>query len=468
MSKPQNLTDRGLKALKPAPDGTTYDVRDGVVPGLFARVSPKGRKTFVLIARYGDAKQPARRALGVYGAVTLDQARTKARKWVEIIQRGDDPALIEERERLERLRQQRVTFAAVVADFIKIKLAEERKGRDVEREINRDLIPAWAALPITEITDDHVIRLIFQKAGKTRDTKGRLVGGKVGARNLLALIKRFFRWVVDRRIYGLSRSPCDTLSASKILGEEVSTHRERILEPDEISALWHVALGMPYPVGPAYRLLMLTALRLSEAVDAQRSELDPLIVQRLDNRRDGEPIAWRNIPADRATWTIPAERMKGKNKGTKRARAHVVPMTDEIVELFAGLPRTRGPYLFSTTGGRVPVSIGTKVKAEIDRRMLIKLRALAVSRGQDPEQVTVPHWVNHDIRRTVRSHLSQLRVEEVVREAILAHSRKGIEATYDQHTYQEQKREALQLWAARLRSIVAPPPPNVVPLRSAG
>jgi hypothetical protein len=54
-----------------------------------------------------------------------------------------------------------------------------------------------------------------------------------------------------------------------------------------------------------------------------------------------------------------------------------------------------------------------------------------------------------------------------VREAVLAHVRSGIKATYDHHDYLDEKREALELWAARLQSIVDPPAPNVVPLRRA-
>jgi hypothetical protein len=60
-------------------------------------------------------------------------------------------------------------------------------------------------------------------------------------------------------------------------------------------------------------------------------------------------------------------------------------------------------------------------------------------------------------------------VTEEAREAVLAHARPGIKGVYDLYDYFDEKREALELWAARLRSIVAPPPPtNVVPLRARG
>src|SRR5262249_8295982 len=159
----------------------------------------------------------------------------------------------------------------------------------------------------------HVIKIIQDKAVKRQrpNKKGTMVwvGGKVGARNLLALVKRFFEWVVDRRIYGLERSPCEALSASKILGEEVTTSRDRILTPDEPFAFWRETGRMGYPVGSAYRLLMLAALRLNEAAKMQRRELDALVLQRLEN----ESVFWRDLPADRSIWTIPATRMKGKN-----------------------------------------------------------------------------------------------------------------------------------------------------------
>jgi hypothetical protein len=49
-----------------------------------------------------------------------------------------------------------------------------------------------------------------------------------------------------------------------------------------------------------------------------------------------------------------------------------------------------------------------------------------------------------------------LKITEEAREAVLAHARPGIKGTYDHHHYLDEKREALELWAARLRTIVEP------------
>jgi integrase len=208
-------------------------------------------------------------------------------------------------------------------------------------------------------------------------------------------------------------------------------------------------------------MLMLTALRLNEAARAELSEFDPAFA-RLFKTVDADAL--KALPDDKKVWIIPAERMKGRNE---EARPHAVPLTDEMIDILAALPRYKGSkFLFTTTFGNRPVSIGSKVKNEIDARMLRTLRALARQRGDDPGVVELPPWVNHDIRRTIRSALSALKVAEEVREAVIAHARPGIKGTYDLYGYLDEKREALNLWAARLRSIVNPPADNVVPLRA--
>lgn len=67
-------------------------------------------------------------------------------------------------------------------------------------------------------------------------------------------------------------------------------------------------------------------------------------------------------------------------------------------------------------------------------------------------------WVNHDLRRTVRTRLSKLRVNADVAELVIGHTLKGLIAVYDQHAYLDERREALELWEENLRSIVTPPP----------
>ena len=53
---------------------------------------------------------------------------------------------------------------------------------------------------------------------------------------------------------------------------------------------------------------------------------------------------------------------------------------------------------------------------------------------------------------------------------MLAHRQPGIVGTYDSHEYEDEKREALEAWAQRLKSIVNPEPAapaKVIKLRAA-
>jgi integrase len=448
------LTDPKLKSLKPAPAGGRYELLDSQIPGLGVRVTDKGQRTFILKTRYPGSQNPTRRALGEYPSMSLAEARERASEWRRLIGRGIDPATVAERERQAACRTQANVFAVVAEDFIREKVLgpkcydewkaldwktppeehkpRQRKGLEVARDIRRDLSPAWGRRPITDIPRPEIRALIEAKA----------LHAPAQARNLLGTVKRIFSWAVDKEAYGLTASPADTIKPSKIdaIGEKKS--RERALDDVELFALWRAAKRLPYPAGPVYQLLILNALRLNEVADATSPEFD-----------------YR-----KKVWIIPGERMKGKRSN---ARPHAVPLIGDSLTILAALPKfKRGDFLFSTTFGKSPVWITDKVKKRVDERMLRTLRALARQRGEDPKKVKLKHWVNHDIRRTVRSNLSALRVQEEIREAVLAHVRPGIKRTYDVYDYLDEKREALELWAARLRSIVEKAPGESIELLS--
>jgi integrase len=202
---------------------------------------------------------------------------------------------------------------------------------------------------------------------------------------------------------------------------------------------------MPYPVGPAYQLLALAGLRLNEVMRAERSEFD------LRGK----------------VWTIPESRMKGRDG---RARAHAVPLTPRMIAIIEELPANGTKYLFSK--GSRPHYLDDREKRDLDRRILRTLKAMARKRGENPNAVELQNWVNHDLRRTLRSALSQVRVggkvrfHEDVKEAVLAHVKGGIRGTYDVYDLLPEKREALQHWDRHMMKVVTPP--RVVPLRRAG
>jgi integrase len=412
----RKLTDRLLQSLKGG--GAPYDVRDTEVRGLRVRVMPSGERSFVLLARFSAGANPTRRALGSYPVISLADARKKAAHWKTLIQGGIDPAAEEERRRRAEQRKEANSFAAVAEQFVAYCHRQKlRTASIMERGLRKTFVTAWGSRPITEIEPADVKRIIRQAVDR---------GATIQAHSDFGLIRRVFNWSIGTDDYGLVSNPCDRLSPTDLIGAREP--RDRVLNDNELRALWRATERMQYPYGPLYRVLTLTGLRLGEVCGAR----------------------WSEFEIDRRQWTIPAARMKKTRTG---AKAHTVPLTDAMTDVLNGIPRfTSGDCLFSLTYGKTPVqphSFST-VKLELDRSMRAELRS------------DLPPFTNHDIRRTVRTHLSALRIAEEVREAVLAHTRGGIKRVYDQHDYFAEKLEALTLWNARLRSIVEPPPANVV------
>jgi integrase len=450
--RPNELTDADVAKLPlTTRPGDRYSRQDTECRGLEIRVTHRTR-TYAVQTRTPGSSRPVRRTIGRADEISIADARRKAAAWRAEIKRGGDPKIEEERRRLAEQRRRANTFAAVAEDFIAEKLPKERSGEAVEREIRGNLTPAWGGRPIADITDDEIAALIKIKARRA----------PVQARNLLATVKRLFQWAIDQRAYGIKTSPAAGLKPASLCGEKVN--RDRTLSDDELFALWRATGRMRYPHGPAYRLLLLSGLRLNEVADASWSEFDPAIPRALRHRKRGEAVDWQALPERQHLWVIPKERMKAKNS---RARPHSVPLTRQILRILTELPQfDRGKFVFSTTFGEKPAWLGDKIKQNLDTRMLRTLRALAKLRGDNAAIVELAPWKNHDIRRTVRTKLSGLKIAEEVREAVLAHVRPGIKGVYDKYEYFDEKREALEAWGNCLLSIAEEKPSNVVPMQA--
>jgi integrase len=60
----------------------------------------------------------------------------------------------------------------------------------------------------------------------------------------------------------------------------------------------------------------------------------------------------------------------------------------------------------------------------------------------------------HDLRRTLRTRLAEIGIDDMVAERVLGHKLQGIMAVYNRHSYDTEKRQALDKWAKKLRQIV--------------
>jgi integrase len=415
----QLLTDRTLRGLKPAAPGKRITLWDSAVPSLCVRVTDKGAASFTVMRRLRG--RLIRRMIGISWHVpfpggqqlpySLANARDDARAAILDISRGIDPKAKREAAEQAEVQSARETLAAMAKDFLADHVSGLRSAREIEAAFKNEILPVFGNKPIGDVSDIDVARLIKTIANDR----------PYQARHIFAYLSKFFRWAIAQRAYGLKISPCTGLSAKDLLGKPAP--RIRVLNDGELAAVWRATAALPYPSGTFVRLLILTGQRLREVAE----------------------MAWPEVDLAKRIWTIPAGRMKADS-------AHVVPLAPQSVAILEGLPRWAGPFVFTTTGGARPIANFSGIKEKLD----------ALMTGVDP-------WRFHDLRRSMRTGLSALRIPDTVSELCIAHTQKGLHKIYDQHVYLDEKRHAFEAWANHVLAICeSGGQSNVIPIAARG
>ena len=414
------LTDAGIEKIARAPKGNRLERFDAGVPGLCLRITDKGVKSWSVYYRLNGKHQ--RMTIGTSPGIGVAAARDCALEIKGQAKAGIDPKEARAATKAKTQIEAQKTFEVIAEKYIKRECPKLKRGREYEAAIRRELLPAWASLPMIDLRRLHLTEL----------TDALLDADKPGAAyRVYAIAKRILNWAAERG--EIEASPFATMKppVSQVM-------RERVLKPHEIKTVWNTWGVIGYPFGPLNKLLLVTAQRLNEVAGMQ----------------------WTEIDLNTALWIVPADR-------TKSGRETEVPLSSLALDILDGLPRfAEGGHVFTTTSGRRPVSGFSKVKARTDALVLEAARERAETQGQDPKVVEpMPNWRTHDLRRTARTGLAELGIPEIISERVLNHAPRNILAKiYNHHDYADEKRDALERWATRLREIIEPPPDNVVRL----
>ncbi len=272
------------------------------MPGFGVKVTPKGRKVFLVMYRLAGAGSRLRKyTIGPYGRVTLPMARAQAQKIFAARLDGRDPAE-EKKQSRRRLVVDRVDD--LVETFIREHVAKIGTTRRITNLLRRDVIPYWGTKSIHEIKKRDVsdlISLIAQRNGHA-------------AHRLLKTLKTFFRWCVGRAV--IDFSPAEGISSPY---REAS--RDRVLTDPELAAVIVAARQMPPPYGQIVEFLALTGQRREEVAQ----------------------IKWDELDEKTRTWTIPGSRTKNK-------KAHIVHLSEPAWKVIQA--RSGGPHVFGTDRGK--------------------------------------------------------------------------------------------------------------------
>lgn len=415
--------DSDIYAL-PSAKNKPYFVRDGVVSNLFLRVGVGGRKTFVMRARFGQAKDPATRTVGDAFKTSLESARETAIRWNNLNRKGVDPleeAILAE---LEAEKYRRQTFRHVLEDYIATlpSRAENRKAEDDAKTLRREFLDPkripWLDTPIREVGGADVQRAI--EAIRDR-------GAPTQAFNVFSLIKTFFKWTITPARaddFGMTHSPVANLKCSDMSLQRKK--RSRKLDSKEIRAYWAACDTMDYPLDEYFRAVILVGQRKNELRLAE----------------------WAEFDLEKRLWTIPACRFKnGKSQEVPLS----VPMMHLLERIRNRQSDRHGPFVFSRNDGLSPVGFNS---GDIEK---FRGKLAEIYLADNPGSTPPEHWTLHDNRRTVRTALSNLGVPFDVAEAVIGHMKEALEETYNLNSFKIQRRHALHLWAEEVKFIVDDP-----------
>lgn len=391
MIKKMKLTDRQVKNLKPKKD--RYEVWEG--NGFGIRVFPTGKKSWVFMYRFeGKAR---RITFGSYPQMSVAEAHAAYGKALTDLEKGIDAGANLVGDNKEN--RSAPTVEELAKEYLE-KWAKPRKRswKEDARMLSKDVIPFLGNKKAKNITKRDVLFLLDRVSER---------GAAIAANRTLAVIRRMFNFAVERDI--ITITPCYGVKAPT-----KENRRDRLLSEEEIKIFWHrlETSNMFESSKLALKLQLVTAQRKGEIMGAEWDEFD------LVN-------GW---------WTIPAKKSKNGNN-------HLVPLSELAIELLQKLKT-----LSNGSKWLLPSPRGDKhiVPTAIDRALRNNIKKFK----------DVKPFTPHDLRRTAASHMTALGVSRLVVSKLLNHVENSVTAIYDRHSYDKEKRAAVDVWAKNLEEII--------------
>lgn len=386
-----------LKLTKTAVDAATprereYELRDTIVPGFLLKVTPAGRKIFMLQyqTNAGVRRKPA---IGRFGELTVEIARKIAQDWLAEVRQGKDPG--GERSAARAAPTMKQLCERFITDYSKL----HNKPSTVEsneNNIKNHVLPRLGRMKVPDVTRADISALMTAMADRP-----------IIANRTLACLRKMFNLA---EVWGLRPDASNPCRHVQKYPEKGST---RFITDDEMRKLYAYLDkadwdGLEHPfITLAIRLQFEFAARMSEVLSLQWQ--------------------WIDLEQRRVTW--PDSKTGGMTK----------PLSDEAHRLLKTAPRLEdSPF--------VCPSIFDPSKRMTDNTYHHGWRRIL-------ERAEVPHVGTHGIRHRAATDIANSGIPLKVGMALTAHKTVAMFMRYI-HNEDDPVRMAADLVAARRRKVV--------------
>lgn len=392
---------------------TTLEVKNLKKPGyycdgggLYLQVSKTGSKSWIM--RYTLSGKPCEMGLGSFNAFTLAEARARAKEQRKLLTDGINPLETKRSDLLAKRMADAsiITFDAAATAFIAANSPAWRNAKHADQWRNTIATyasPVIGALPVSKVDTAHVLRILTPIWLEKTETAVRLRGR----------IEKVLDWAKAQG-YRTGDNPAawrGHLDAGLLPAPSkvADAGHHAALPWSEIGAFMVALRAMQGAGARAMEIIILTATRTSEVLNAKWSEID------LDGK----------------LWTIPKERMKS-------FKEHRVPLTDAVIAVLTAVKAESkgGEYVFS--GRKAGTALSNMACLQTLRRM---------GRGD----LTV-----HGMRSTFRDWVSEnTSYPRDVAEMALAHTIEDkSEAAYRRGDLIEKRRALMSDWAVHCGNVL--------------
>lgn len=366
--------------------------------GLYFRAMPDGADRWYY--RYTQAGRAYWVLVGAYPEKTLSDARRDARRARVSVDDGRNIAV--ERQKAKNDAKAAKTVRELAAEWHS-ETNELRVDHPeiIRRRLDKYILPKLGSMLAKDVRPADIDRVLKSVRKKYPAT----------ANNVLRDLRKMYKYAA-KRDPGV-HNPAANFDLSDAGGTPQS--RSRYLNSHELADLF-LAMRTTPAFGPANelstKLLCALCVRKMELLGAQWSEFDlENEVWMMPGSKDGAPLAIPLAPivirwlqeakglAGRSGYVFPARRISRRSK-----YPHVSPDTLNLAL--------------------------TKVEGDL-----------------------AEHFTPHDLRRTARTHMSELGVAPDIAERALNHIIPGVRGVYDRYAYFTQRKAALAIWAGRLETI---------------
>lgn len=298
--------------------------------------------------------------------------------------------------------------------------ARKPKGQaETRRTLHGDAVKMLGHLPAASITRRQVTDLINGIVNR---------GANVQAGNVLRELSAAYEYSI-----GLGRFP-EEFANPALLAKAgfkqakvrlTSKRGSRVLSDKELAQVLRWLPGSGYSVTQknVLRFTLWTGCRTGEVCGAE----------------------WRDVDIAEGTWHL---------RDSKNGAERYIQLSEQASSFLSNLQLSTETYVFPSTKSKLPIQQKSLTETKWHLKNAEKLKDRRKFKAQQVWLESIDDWSPHDLRRSVRTGLSRLGCPNEVAEAILGHSRKGIEGTYDLHKYESECKIWLQRWADHLDALI--------------